>query len=125
MSQQELEQTDQEVMDLVNSAASKDAKRYAEQLAEDLREPTPEEIAAEEAEKRCREEMEKEQERMKAFVRKQKRLKILGVAACVLIATLLVTALLVPDFVICVVNLGVLICGMVAAIIIDRYQRYY
>jgi len=121
MSQQEFERTDQEVMDLVNGVAPTETAGTAEELSG----PSPEELALAEAEKRCQEEKAKEEKRMKAFVRKQKIRDALGIASCVLIAILLLLSMYVPDFLVYVVNLGVLTCGIVVAIIIDRKTRWF
>ena len=116
MSQQELDRTDRELIDMVNDRASQQAKEDADRLAAALRQPTPEELAAQEAE-------EREKKIILEYQRKQKIRRNLGVAACLLIALMLLIARYVPWFVGVVVNLGILICGIVAAIIIDRAMR--
>lgn len=48
---------------------------------------------------------------------------VLQVACCILVAVLLVAALLDPAVVVHLVNAGVLACGIVAAVKIDRFLR--
>lgn len=123
MSQQELDRTDRELIDMVNERASQQAKEDAERLAAALRQPTPEELAAQEAEDRKHEQAARERQLILEYQRERKIRRNLVVAACLLIALMLLIARYVPWFVGVVVNLGILICGIVAAIIIDRYTR--
>lgn len=113
MSQQELEQTDQEVMDMVNRSAAPGAKRRADQIEDAINGPTPEEGAG------C------EVDRLhKKYCRKRKIRTAMCVMACVLIAAVLLAVLLAPEILVWVVNIGVLCCGIVAGIAIDRLCRY-
>lgn len=56
---------------------------------------------------------------------KQRRilLTVIQVLSCILVAALLVTALMDPELVVHLVNVGVLACGIVAAVAIDRQLR--
>ena len=110
MSQQELDRTDQEVMELVNGAAAADAKKNAEKIADAVQNPAP---AYAEEEMEC-----------EAFVCKKRWRYILCIAACVAIALILVVLLFVPEIITWVVNLGVSICCSVAAVCVDRFRRW-
>lgn len=98
MSQKEFEQNDQEVIDMVNRSAAPEAITSAEQLMDKLQ---------------------------GNYKRKKKIRTVLIVLLCMAIAAALVTALFVPAFVVWVVNIGVLGCGMAAAVAADRYIRRY
>ena len=116
MSQQELEKTDQEVINMVNSAAAPDALRKAERVAENIHSRNSAEKDADEAHR-------KEQEEIRAYVRKRRLVVGAKLLACVAIALLLVSALFWPELLAFVVNAGVLACGCVAAVTIDRWLR--
>ena len=118
MSQQELEQGDQEVMGIVNEHAHPDTAAAAEDITEQLLRPV--------APKRtCRDDNKCEPN--PDWLRKQKLRERIStgvcVAACILVAVLLVAASFFPNIVIWVVNAGVLCCGIVAAVKIDRAVR--
>ncbi len=98
MRQNEFEQNDQEVIEMVNRSAAPDAMSQAEQLMEKLK---------------------------GTYKRKKKLRTVLIVLMCMAIAAALITALFVPPFVVWVVNIGVLGCGMAAAVAADRYLRRY
>lgn len=98
MSQKEFEQNDQEVIDMVNRSAAPDAMAQADQLMEKLK---------------------------GTYKRKKKMRTVMVVLLCMAIAAALITALFVPAFVVWVVNIGVLGCGMAAAVTADRYIRRY
>lgn len=98
MSQKEFEQNDQEVIDMVNRSAAPEAITSAEQLMDKLQ---------------------------GNYKRKKKIRTVLIVLMCMAIAAALITALFVPAFVVWVVNIGVLGCGMAAAVAADRYIRRY
>ena len=113
MSQQELEQTDQEVMEMVNKSATAGAKRRAEEIADAIKEPSPEELADKEAERLHKE-----------YCHKRKIRAVLCVAACILIAVALLIVLFAPALLVWVVNIGILCCGVVAGMTVDRLQRW-
>lgn len=130
MSQQEFEQNDQEVLDLVNDHAHPEAEASAEEIKKDLgycgavgHEPTPEEKLLAEEHRRWQEEAAREMKRVKS----RKRREVFGVsvrvAICVAVACVLVAAMFAPELLIWIVNAGVLCCGIVAAIMIDRWRR--
>ena len=130
MSQQEFEQNDQEVLDLVNDHAHPEAEAFAEEIKKDLgycsaveNEPTPEEKQLAEEHRRWQEEAAREMKRVKS----RKRREVFGVsvrvAICVAVACVLVAAMFVPELQIWIVNAGVLFCGIVAAVMIDRWYR--
>lgn len=98
MSQKEFEQDDQEVIEMVNRSATPEAITSAEQLMDKLQ---------------------------GNYKRKKKTRTVLVVLLCMAIAAALITALFVPAFVVWVVNIGVLGCGMAAAVAADRYLRRY
>lgn len=123
MSEKEFERADQEAMALVNRSATPEAKACAEELAVSLRTQTQEEIAEVEAKKRHQEAVEEGERLMREYRRKKKIRTTICVAACVVIAAILMVARFVPSFVVWIVNIGILSCGIVAAINIDRYCR--
>lgn len=98
MSQKEFEQNDQEVIEMVNRSAAPEAMSQADQLMAKLQ---------------------------GTYKRKKKMRTVLVVLLCMSIAAALITALFVPAFVVWVVNIGVLGCGMAAAVAADRYIRRY
>ena len=129
MSQQELEQTDQEVIDLVNGAAAEDAVENAEKIQEWFEEPrgeaahrpdlkgskddTGDDYAAEKA--------------AEDYWRKRRRQYTVSTVVCVVVCSLIAAMLLMvlfdPSSVVQIVNIGVLSCGIVAGIKIDRWIR--
>ena len=112
MSQQELEQTDREVMEMVNRTAAPDTMRRADQIEAAMKGASPEELA------------ESEVGRLhKVYCRKQKIRTGLCVAACLLITVVLLIVLFAPTFLVWVVNAGILCCGIVAGIALDRQCR--
>ena len=130
MSQQELKRGDQEVMGMVNGHSHPEAVAAAEEIAEVATEPVQDSndrAYANEAETEAQyEEACREVERMN---RKRKRMEdlraVLFVAACLCTATALVAAWYVPSLLIWVVNVGVLVCGIAAAVKIDKYIRWW
>ena len=120
MSEIEFERADQEAMDLVNRTASPDATEAAEQIAQDLGKAgavkvmTAEEL---EAEKR-------ECDAIRSYRRRLTRDLVFRLIASVIVAAALLVAMFVPEAVVWVVNIGVLIAGIVAALAIDRYLRW-
>lgn len=134
MSQQELEQADQEVINLVNKSTSPEATQSAEKIAEEhFAEEKPEGSFPEEAEEETvpgaidakwipanRSIIDK----IARDAKKRFRNRMINcVVLCVLIAAALVAAWAVPKLVIWVVNIGVLSCGITAGIAIDRFVR--
>lgn len=112
MSQQELERSDEEVMNMVNGAASPQATYAAE-------------VIAEEFENAKREEERPKEEGMLYRRAKRRDASCVGaaVAACIVVAALCVLALKYSGLVIWLVNAAVLSCGIVAAVKIDRWIR--
>lgn len=130
MSQQELEQGDQEVMGVVNGHSHPDAAAAAEEIAEVATAPvqdsdgrTCDYDAESEAQYKeaCREvrRMQRKRERM------ERMQAALFVAVCLCTAAALVAAWYVPSLLIWVVNVGVLACGIAAAVKIDKYIRWW
>lgn len=121
MSQQELEQGDQEVMGVVNGHSHPDAEAAAEEIADAVCQPVADETDSED---RCETHCTGEK-----LYRKHKRIQtittVLFVAACIVIAAALVAAWYVPGMTIWVINFGVLICGIAAAVKIDKYVRWW
>lgn len=139
MSQQELERTDQEVMDLVNGAAAPDAAAAADEIEKRMRQIDAEQEQkrkdAEEAKLRVAElekaREEEEYRRMKEceerYLRRQRRKQVLDtvliVALCFLISCLLILTMIVPEIMAGVVCVGVVVCSTVAGIRVDRQLR--
>ena len=128
MSQQELEQGDLEVMGMVNGHSHPDAAAAAQEIADAAWEPAQDSNDRTcdydaEAEAKYREAC-REVERMN---RKRKRMEamraVLFVVACVCIAAALVAAWYMPKLLIWVVNVGVLACGITAAMKIEKHIR--
>lgn len=130
MSQQELERGDQEVFGVVNGHSHPDAAAAAEVIAEVATEPVQDSN-----DRTCDYDAEAEAKYRKAcqeveqMNRKRKRMEdlraVLFVAACLCTATALVAAWYVPSLLIWVVNVGVLVCGIAAAVKIDKYIRWW
>ena len=93
MSQKEFEKQDEQVIGLVNHTADKARKKK--------------QIAADEA----------------AYSRRRILWTTIQVLSCILVALLFVAALLDPGIVVHLVNIGVLTCGIVAGIAVDRQLR--
>ena len=108
MSQQELEKSDPEVMDMVNGSASPQATQTAEDIAEEFK------ALERESAERAKRQMHK---------RHEVRYLVFIVAACIVVSALCVLALKYSGLVIWLVNAAVLVCGMVAAVKIDRWFR--
>ena len=132
MSQKELEQTDQEVMEMVNDHAHPDATEAAQVIqhvvgsyaaGRKVKEPTPEELEKAAAERAWLEQVAEEKRKVKKVKIQEAVRALVLVAVCVLVAVLLVAAHFAPDVVIWIVNGGVLCCGIVAALIVDRWIR--
>ena len=119
MSQQELEQGDQEVMGIVNDHAHPDTAAAAEKITEQLLRPEEPEPKCCDGTGKCGPNPD--------WLRKQKLRAGISAGVCVviclLVAVLLVAASFFPNIVIWVVNAGVLCCGIVAAVKIDRAVR--
>lgn len=115
MSQQDLERGDQEVMGIVNDHAHPDTAATAEEIAEQLFQP-------EEPARTCDDACKCGADH--TWIRKRKIREGISagicVAVCLLVAVLLVAANFLPDILIWVVNGGVLCCGIVAAVKLDR-----
>ena len=119
MSQQELEQGDQEVMGIVNEHAHPDTAAVADEITEQLLRPEEPEPKRCDGTGKCGPNPD--------WLRKQKTRERIStgvcVAVCVLVAVLLVSANFLPGILIWIVNAGVLCCGIVAAVKIDRAVR--
>ena len=120
MSQIEFEKNDQEVIEMVNRSATPEAVLQAEQIADAITEPVPDEISDTDKEEQASA-MVEEMERM--YLRKKKMRYLLTVALCFVITAVLIILLYMPFLMVWVVNIGVLGCGMVAAVAVDRYVR--
>lgn len=120
MSQMEFEKNDQEVIEMVNRSATPEAVLQAEQIADAITEPVPDEISDIDKDEQASAMVEK----MERMYRRKKTMRyILTVALCVVIAAVLIILLYMPFLMVWVVNIGVLGCGMVAAVAVDRYVR--
>lgn len=128
----EFEKEDMEVMGVVNSHAAPEAAEQAEQIARDFDalHNEPERLTEEykqlviHSTEDYRSKAEEDYQRMrKAQLRKVDRKMIAGVSLCILVAALFVIALAVPAFVVWLVNIGVLSCGIIAGIVTDRCIR--
>lgn len=120
MSQIEFEKNDQEVIEMVNRSATPEAVLQAEQIADAITEPVPDESSDTDKEEQASAMVEK-MERM--YLRKKKMRYFLTVALCFVIAAILIILLYMPFLMVWVVNIGILCCGMVAAVAVDRYVR--
>ena len=112
MSQQEFEQADNEVIEMVENHAHPEAVAAAEEILK--------------GETRCTDNAEGcccRNQITEAELRRQILWTAIQVLACVLVAALFVAALLDSAFVVFLANLGVLICGMRAAVLVDRAVR--
>ena len=120
MSQAEMEQKDQEVMDIVNEHAHPEAAAASDGIADAF---ADQETRAAEAKHR------EKQEKVERLINHQKRKDafsaIAWVAVCLMAVVALLLALYVPGVLIWVVNVGILTCGIVAALKIDKYIRWW
>ena len=120
MSQAEMEQMDRDVMNIVNEHANPKAAAAADEIAAAFAE---QEARAEEAKNR------EKQEKVKRLINHQKRKDafsaIAWVAVCLMAIAALLLAIYVPGALIWVVNVGILTCGIVAALKIDKYIRWW
>lgn len=127
----EFEREDLQVMGVVNAHAAPEAAEQAEQIARDLEalRQVPEKVAdnpvkQEDDAENWRQKAEEDYQRTrKKCLRKIDRKMAIGVGLCLLVAALFGIALAVPEFVVWLVNLGVLNCGIIAGIITDRCIR--
>lgn len=118
MSQQEFEQNDQEVMNLVNGAASPEAKAVAEKIAKKVGESTPSEKDAD-----SREADLFAEELHRKWRRRQLICGGICVAAFILAAVMLVIVLENPAILSWFVYAAILICGIVAGFHIEKLLR--
>lgn len=123
MSEIEFERADQEAMDLVNRTANQEAAESAEQIANEWEKQQQAKFAAE-FEKAAKEAEEKEREAARRFHRKMRWGLALRLAVCAVIATGLIVAMFVPEAIVWIANVGILACGMVWAVSVDRYFRW-
>ena len=131
MSQQEMERMDQECENVVNGSAAPEAMAAAEAIAEQWQEETKEHICVDfPGCKKCGEPIDvwaKRRTELQDSFRKEKNRRRASVVLRVLISILLgaffVAVLIKPSLILWLVNAGVLCCGIVAAISIDRYCR--
>lgn len=127
MSQQEFDQADQQVIGIVESHAHPDAKKAAAKICKGERQEGagPREIATSPVAPR-NDSMEcngASGDARAAELRRRILLTAIQVLGCVLVAALFVAALIDPSIVVFLANVGVLVCGMVAAILVDRSIR--
>lgn len=124
MSQKELEQGDKEVMAVVNDHSHPDAAATAEGICREQQERTDERkiyvppVAGPDKDGRT-----DRAAAQAAECRRRILLTAIKVMVCVLIGCLFVAAMVDPGFVVHLVNIGVLVCGCVAAVIVDRFVR--
>lgn len=111
MSQQEFEQADREVIAVVENHAHPDAKEAAARILQGEQKLTMPDRNDSTANAKA------------AELRRGILLTTIQVLSCVLVAALFVAALIDPSIVMFLVNVGVLVCGMVAAVLIDRAIR--
>lgn len=102
MSQQEFDQADQQVIGMVEKHAHPEAKKAAQFIVGSMNAKNG---AAEQ--------------------RRQMLWTVIQVLCCILVAVLFVAALMDPSFVTFLVNMGVLVCGMAAAVLIDRSSKIW
>lgn len=126
MSQQEMDLMDQECEEVVNGAAAPEAKAAAEAIAEEWCEETGNGPHTE-PDPCCStawcERQEREKEAIARHEKNRRRACLaLRIILCLLIGAFFVAVLVEPALVIWLVNAGVLCCGIVAAIAIDRYR---
>ena len=117
MSQQEFDQADQQVIGIVEGHAHPDAKKKAAEICKG--EQKTMEIATSPAAPRN----DSTANAKAAELRREILLTAIQVLSCILVAALFVAALMDASFVTFLVNIGVLVCGMVAAILVDRAIR--
>lgn len=120
MSQIEFEKNDQEVIEMVNRSATPEAVLQAEQIADAITDSVPDENSDTDKEEQSSAMVEK-MERM--YLRKKKMRYLLTVTLCFVITAMLIILLYMPFLMVWVVNIGILGCGMVAAVAVDRYVR--
>ena len=120
MSQQEFDQADEQVIGVVENHAHPDAKKKAAKICEG--EQRPPEIATSPAAPRndSGEGCGKCADTTAAELRRQMLWTTIQVLCCILVAALFVAALMDTAIVMFLANVGVLICGMVVAVKIDR-----
>ena len=97
MSKNEFEKQDEQVIGMVNHTAGTDAR-------EGMKNPRTADTEA-------------------AYNQRRILLTVIQVLSCILVAAILVAALMDPEVVVHLVNVGVLTCGVVAGITIDRQLR--
>ena len=131
MSQQEMERMDQECESVVNSSAAPEAMAAAEAIAEEWQEETREHICVDFPSTDVIDEPvdvgAKRRAELKEPFRKEKIRRracmVLRVLTCILLGAFFVAVLVNPSLILWLVNVGILCCGIVAAISIDRYHR--
>ena len=101
MSQQEFDRANQEAMDLANHRSGMmDGKHiYSARQGK---------VAAKD---------------VKAEQVRQMLWTVIQILSCILVASLFIAALMDPSFVVFLANAGILICGMTAAVLVDRMAR--
>ena len=104
MSQQEFDRADEQVIGVVESHAHPDAKKRAEKICKGEQKVATQDDSAGDTQA--------------AELRRGILLTAIQVLSCILVA-----ALMDASFVTFLVNIGVLVCGMVAAILVDRAIR--
>lgn len=118
MSQQELEQTDQEVMGMVNPHATPEAAAAADEIENRWKQDQRAQKKTEE------EDAEAALEKFTQHRRKREKMQtVLCVAVCALILVLFMVCLYVPEFVVWFANMGISCCITVAVLRVDRWRR--
>ena len=121
MSQQDFERTDQEVMDLVNGAASPESKQAADAIEKELNKPKTrsdyDKIAEECVSKVVVEELHRKWKRNTIIARSLCALA--GIAA----AVAMVIALKNPECVVHIANVTILIGGIAAALQVEKIVK--
>lgn len=123
MSQQELEQTDQEVMGMVNPHATPEAAAAADEIENRWKQDQNKGNARGTCEFE-EEDAETVLQKITQHRRKREKMQtVLCVAVCALILILFMVSLYVPKFVVWLANMGISCCITVAVLRVDRWRR--
>lgn len=121
MSQAELDRTDQQVMDLVNGSASPDSKRNAKAVEERLKKTAG---GVEQKDAAMEKTIAAATKRIlwQSRWRQVKKL-VFTVVLCTVLQLALLLVLFRPEFLIHLINIGMVITTAVAAVAFDRHRR--
>lgn len=122
MSQQEFDQADEQVIGMVESHAHPDAKKAAQKICKG-EQKTTESTTSPAAPRNDKVQCGISGDTEAAELRRGILLTTIQVLSCILVAALFVAALMDSSIVTFLANAGVLVCGMVAAVKIDRAIR--